>query len=350
MGVVTSDKRKVGVQLVSLRNVQRKFVGYRTFQVFGLGRSRAASQLAFDVVRTALDKRRRFFVLNDSADEQTNRFARTGFGRRGKGRIVENDSLCSNRLNARVAHIISEGRSRSIAANEDPKARNQARQGRKVGGGSDKRRNARRNSHRNIAACEPEADGLKLRSGGRGGFVNKRFINDNRSSGRRSDGFKAVVRRIAETACVNQLKRSKCVKARSGGVGLRSGGNAGKRNSRSVKRLCVRQFARIGEKEALKQARKVRLRKVDIETARSVKVGNRTFLVLPRRVNRRTRDGRKFAAEIRIAVGFQPVPNGRTRKRFQRRFFRECKAGNVRINFIAHLGYSLIKNQGDSLH
>ena len=205
MGIVASDKRKVGVQLVSLRNVQRKFVGYRAFQVFGLGRSRAASQLAFDVIRTTLDKRRRFFVLNDSTDEKTNRFARTGFGRRGKGRIVENDSLCSNRLNARVAHIISEAGSRSIAANEDPKAGNQAGKRRKVGGGCDQRRNARNDGQINVGACELESDSFKLCSGGRRSFGNYGFGNDDGSSGRRSDGFKTVVRCIREARSEDQL-------------------------------------------------------------------------------------------------------------------------------------------------
>src|SRR5690606_26094472 len=104
-----------------------------TFQVFRLRRSFTFAQLPFDIVRTTFDKRRGLFVLDNSSDENSNRFTGPAFGRPGVSRIVEYDCVCRNRLNARIAHIISEAICSKVAAQEQPLTGEQTRKGRKVG-------------------------------------------------------------------------------------------------------------------------------------------------------------------------------------------------------------------------
>ncbi|WBF76920.1 hypothetical protein PSV3_00218 [Septimatrevirus PSV33] len=313
ISVVARNKRKVGVQLVGLRNVQRKFVRYCAFQIFALRTVQTFAQGAFDLIRTTLDKRRGLFVLDNSSDEKTNRLAGSGFVDGLPSYVVENKRLRCNRLNAGIAHIISEAVCRRIAADEDPTTGEQFGHGRKVASGNDKRNDVAGYGNVRVCGGKLATDAFQLRACGRG-FVNQGFSNNDARSGSRNDGFKAVVRRVGKAGRIYQHIGTKHAKPGSCGVSAVDCGNAGKRDRCAVKRLRRRKFARVCEEEALQNSRKVCLRKVGVEAARCVKVGNRAFLVLARRVDRRAGNGRKFAAEVRIAVGFQSVPNGRRRK------------------------------------
>nr|WBF76796.1 hypothetical protein PSV3_00094 [Pseudomonas phage PSV3] len=343
VSVVARNKRKVGVQLVGLRNVQRKFVCYCAFQIFALRTVFAFAQSAFDVVRTTLNKRRRFFVLDNSSGKNANRLAGSGFVGRLPSYIVKNKRLRCNRLNTGKAHIISEAVCHGIAANEDPTTGEQFGHGRKVASGHDKRNDVAGYGNVRVCACKLPTDAFQFRACGRR-FVGQGFRNNDPGCSRRNDSFKAVVRCVGEAGCVNKHIRSEHAKPGSCGVSVVGCGNAGNWNGCAVKRLRRRKFARVCKEEALQKARKVRLRKVRVEAARCVKVGNRTLLVLARRVDRRAGNGRKFAAEVRIAVGFQSVPNGRRRKLLQAFFFGEGKSGNVAVdfgNFAYHVENSL---------